>query len=172
MGYEIAGALGAKMALPDREVLVAIGDGSYMMMNSELATSVMLGKKLTLVLNDNRGFGCINRLQKETGGAPFNNLLQDTRHEIPADIDFVAHARFIGAEAAKVSSIADLEEALKRARAAKTTQVIVIDTDRSTSTDAGGFWWDVAVPAVSGRSEVGAARRKYEEALESQRIGD
>jgi 3D-(3,5/4)-trihydroxycyclohexane-1,2-dione acylhydrolase (decyclizing) len=172
MGYEIAGALGVKMALPDREVLVAIGDGSYMMMNSELATSVMLGKKLTLVLNDNRGFGCINRLQKEAGGAPFNNLLRDSRHETLADIDFVAHARSMGAEAVKASSVADLEEALKKARAAKTTQVIVIDTDPSLSTDAGGFWWDVAVPAVSGRAEVGVARRKYDEALAIQRIGD
>jgi 3D-(3,5/4)-trihydroxycyclohexane-1,2-dione acylhydrolase (decyclizing) len=172
MGYEIAGALGVKMALPDREVLVAVGDGSYMMMNSELATSVTLGKKLTIVLNDNRGYGCINRLQKETGGAPFNNLLQDTRYENLADIDFVAHARSMGAEAVKVASIAELEEALKKARAAKTTHVIVIDTDPSLSTDAGGFWWDVAVPAVSERKEVDAARRKYEEALEIQRVGD
>ena len=116
MGYEIAGALGVKMALPDREVIVAVGDGSYMMMNSELATSVMLGKKLTIVLNDNRGYGCINRLQKETGGAPFNNLLQDTRYENLTDIDFVAHAGSMGAEALKVTSIAELEEALKKAR--------------------------------------------------------
>jgi 3D-(3,5/4)-trihydroxycyclohexane-1,2-dione acylhydrolase (decyclizing) len=172
MGYEIAGALGVKMALQDREVFVAIGDGSYMMMNSELATSVMLGKKLTVVLNDNRGFGCINRLQKETGGAPFNNLLQDTRHQSLAETDFVAHARSMGAEAVKVVSIAELEEALKKARAAKTTQVIVIDTDPFLSTDAGGFWWDVAVPAVSSRAEVGAARQKYEQALAIQRVGD
>ena len=172
MGYEIAGALGVKMALPDREVFVTVGDGSYMMMNSELSTSLMLGKKLTIVLNDNRGFGCINRLQKETGGAPFNNLLEDTRHEILAAVDFVVHARSMGAEAVKVASIAELEEALAKARAAKTTQVIVIDTDPSASTDAGGFWWDVAVPAVSARAEVTAARRKYEETLAIQRIGD
>ncbi len=172
MGYEIAGALGVKMALPDREVIVAVGDGSYMMMNSELSTSIMLGNKLTIVLNDNRGFGCINRLQKETGGAPFNNLLKDTRHEILTAVDFVAHARSMGAEAVKVASIAELEEALAKARAAKTTQVIVIDTDPSASTDAGGFWWDVAVPAVSARAEVTAARRKYEETLAIQRIGD
>ncbi len=172
MGYEIAGALGVKMALPDREVFVTVGDGSYMMMNSELSTSLMLGKKLTIVLNDNRGFGCINRLQKETGGAPFNNLPKDTRHETLAAVDFVAHARSMGAEAVKVASIAELEEALAKARAAKTTQVIVIDTDPSASTDAGGFWWDVAVPAVSARAEVTAARRKYEETLAIQRIGD
>ncbi len=172
MGYEIAGALGVKMALPDREVVVTIGDGSYLMMNSEIATSVMLGKKLIIVVNDNRGFGCINRLQNATGGAPFNNLLSDTRHEVLPDVDFVAHARSLGAQAVKVASIAELEFAFRAARAAKSTQVIVIDTDPIGSTEAGGFWWDVAVPAVSDRAEVGAARRGYEDALMIQRLGD
>jgi len=172
MGYEIAGALGVKMALPDREVVVTIGDGSYLMMNSEIATSVMLGKKLIIVVNDNRGFRCINRLQNATGGAPFNNLLRDARHEVLPDVDFVAHARSLGAEAVKVASIAELESAFKAARAAKSTQVIVIDTDPIGSTEAGGFWWDVAVPAVSDRAEVGAARRGYEDALTIQRLGD
>jgi 3D-(3,5/4)-trihydroxycyclohexane-1,2-dione acylhydrolase (decyclizing) len=172
MGYEIAGGLGVKMALPDREVVVVLGDGSYLMMNSEIATSVMLGKKLIIVVNDNRGFGCINRLQQATGGAPFNNLLRDARHEALPDVDFVAHARALGAEAVKVKSIADLETAFKSARAAKSTQVIVIETDPMGSTDAGGFWWDVAVPAVSERKEVDAARRGYEEAKKLQRVGD
>ncbi len=172
MGYEIAGGLGVKLALPDREVVVTIGDGSYLMMNSEIATSVMLGKKLIIVVNDNRGFGCINRLQNATGGAPFNNLLSDTRHEVLPDVDFVAHARSLGAEAVKVASIAELEAAFKAARAAISTQVIVIDTDPVGSTDAGGFWWDVAVPAVSDRAEVSAARRGYEDALTIQRVGD
>ena len=172
MGYEIAGGIGVKMALPDREVLVVLGDGSYLMMNSEIATSVMLGKKLIIVVNDNRGFACINRLQQATGGAPFNNLLRDTRHEALPDVDFVAHARALGAESVKVKSIADLETAFKTARAAKSTQVIVIDTDPMGSTDAGGFWWDVAVPAVSERKEVDAARRGYEEAKKLQRVGD
>ena len=93
MGYEIAGGLGVKMAQPDREVVVMLGDGSYLMMNSEIATSVMLGLKLIIVVLDNRGFGCINRLQQATGGAPFNNLLRDARHEVLPEIDFVAHAR-------------------------------------------------------------------------------
>ncbi|HET9068913.1 MAG TPA: 3D-(3,5/4)-trihydroxycyclohexane-1,2-dione acylhydrolase (decyclizing), partial [Amaricoccus sp.] len=91
MGYEIAGGLGVKMAHPDREVVVMLGDGSYMMMNSELATSVMLGRKLIVVLLDNRGFGCINRLQLATGGASFNNLLDTARHVTPSAIDFAAH---------------------------------------------------------------------------------
>src|SRR5271168_4484282 len=172
MGYEIAGGIGVKMALPDREVLVVLGDGSYLMMNSEIATSVMLGKKLIIVVNDNRGFACINRLQQATGGAPFNNLLRDTRHEALPDVDFVAHARALGAESVKVKSIADLETAFKTARAAKSTQVIVIETDPVGSTDAGGFWWDVAVPAISERKEVDAARRDYEEAKKLQRVGD
>ena len=172
MGYEIPGGLGVKMALPDREVIVSVGDGSYLMMNSEIATSVMLGLKLIIVVNDNRGFGCINRLQQATGGAPFNNLWRDARHDVLPEVDFVAHARSLGADAVKVASIAELEAALKKARAAKSTQVIVIDTDPAGSTDAGGFWWQVAVPAVSTRAEVGAARRAYEDALQIQRLGD
>ena len=92
MGYEIAGGLGVKMARPDREVVVMVGDGSYLMMNSEIATSVMLGLKLVIVVLDNRGFGCIDRLQRATGGESFNNLLADARHAALPDIDFAAHA--------------------------------------------------------------------------------
>src|SRR5271165_6640468 len=172
MGYEIPGGLGVKLAMPDREVVVTLGDGSYLMMNSEIATSVMLGLKLIIVVNDNRGFGCITRLQRATGGAQFNNLLRDARHEVLPAVDFVAHARSMGAGAVKVGSIAELEDAFKAARAARSTQVIVIDTDPFGSTDAGGFWWDVAVPAVSERAEVDAARRRYEDALAIQRFGD
>ena len=172
MGYEIAGALGVKMAQPDREVIVSVGDGSYLMMNSEIASSVMLGFKLIVVVNDNRGFACINRLQRATGGESFNNLLRDTRHETLPAIDFVAHARSLGAEAVKVQSIDGLETAMARARRARATQVIVIDTDPMAITDAGGAWWDVAVPEVSTRSSVVAARENYEKARVAQRIGD
>ena len=97
MGYEIAGGLGVKMADPAREVIVMVGDGSYLMLNSEIATSVMLGLKLVIVVLDNRGFGCINRLQQQVGGAPFNNLLADTRHATLPAIDFAAHAASLGA---------------------------------------------------------------------------
>ena len=76
MGYEIAGGLGVKLAKPDEDVVVMVGDGSYMMMNSEIATSIMLGRRSPSSLLDNRGYGCINRLQMATGGANFNNLLQ------------------------------------------------------------------------------------------------
>ena len=172
MGYEIAGGLGVKMAQPERDVFVLVGDGSYLMMNSEIATSVMLGLKLTIVVLDNRGFGCINRLQRATGGESFNNLLRDARHETLPAIDFAGHARSLGAEAEKVASLADLEAALARVRGHAKTSVVVIDTDPMTITDAGGAWWDVAVPEVSSRASVREARARYEDALAAQRIGD
>jgi 3D-(3,5/4)-trihydroxycyclohexane-1,2-dione acylhydrolase (decyclizing) len=172
MGYEIAGALGVKMARPEREVIVMVGDGSYLMMNSEIATSVMLGRRLTIVVLDNGGFGCIDRLQRATGGESFNNLFEHAWHEAMPDIDFVAHARSLGAIAEKATSLAGLEEALRRARSAERTSVIVIDTDPRVSTTAGGHWWDVAVPEVSERAEVRRARAEYESALKGQRLDD
>ncbi|WHO23150.1 3D-(3,5/4)-trihydroxycyclohexane-1,2-dione acylhydrolase (decyclizing) [Agrobacterium tumefaciens] len=161
MGYEVAGGLGIKMAEPDRDVIVMVGDGSYMMMNSELATSVAMGVKITLVITDNRGYGCINRLQMETGGAEFNNLYAHTNVN-PIAIDFVAHAGSMGADSRKVSTIAELEEALAAARASSRTTVIVIDTDPYPTPRAGGHWWDVAVPETSERTEVADARARYE----------
>jgi 3D-(3,5/4)-trihydroxycyclohexane-1,2-dione acylhydrolase (decyclizing) len=172
MGYEIAGGLGVKLAEPDREVVVMVGDGSYLMLNSEIATSVAMGRKLIITVLDNRGFGCINRLQQETGGAPFNNLLQDTAHETLPDIDFAAHAASLGARSEKVVGIAALEAALVRARASDRTYVIVIDTDPMTTTEAGGAWWDVAVPEISERPQVRAARADYEAKIKDQRLGD
>ncbi len=168
MGYEIAGGLGVKMADPARDVIVMLGDGSYLMLNSEIATSVMLGLKLTIVVLDNRGFGCINRLQAQTGGAPFNNLLADTAHTTLPQIDFAAHAASLGALAEKVDDIAGLEAAIGRAAVAKRTYVIVIDTDPALSTAAGGAWWEVAVPEVSERGDVAAARAAYEAKLEER----
>jgi 3D-(3,5/4)-trihydroxycyclohexane-1,2-dione acylhydrolase (decyclizing) len=170
MGYEIAGGLGVKIADPTREVIVMVGDGSYLMMNSEIATSVMLGLKLIIVVLDNRGFGCINRLQLATGGASFNNLLDDCAHVTLPAIDFAAHARALGAAAVKVAGVAELEHALAAARAAPATSVIVVDTDPLVSTQAGGCWWDVAVPEVSEREEVRAARRGYDSARMAQRL--
>ena len=170
MGYEIAGGLGVKLAKPDDDVIVMLGDGSYMMMNSEIATSVMLGKKLTIVVLDNRGFGCINRLQMATGGANFNNLLKDTYHEAMPEIDFAAHAAAMGAWSRKVASIAELESGLAEAAGVDRTTVLVIDTDPLISTEAGGHWWDVAVPEVSARPQVNAARKDYEAALKGQRL--
>ena len=173
MGYEIAGAIGVKLAHPHREVIVAVGDGSYLMMNSEIATAKMLGVKLIIVVNDNRGYyGCVNRLQQACGGEPFNNLLQDTYREALPEVDFVAHARSLGANAVKASSIAELETAFGAARELEGVQVIVLDTDPAISTDAGGHWWDVDVPEVSSRPKVNAAREKYAREQLLQRIGD
>ena len=164
MGYEIAGALGLKMAEPHRDVICFTGDGTYMMANSELATAVMMGIDFTLIITDNRGFGCINRLQMGTGNAEFNNLLDHAQHEIPSAIDFVAHSASMGAKSQKVSSIGALEQALA-ARSRKGVEVFVLDTDPYPSTEAGSCWWDVAVPEVSTRKEVNQARAAYEAAL-------
>jgi 3D-(3,5/4)-trihydroxycyclohexane-1,2-dione acylhydrolase (decyclizing) len=173
MGYEIAGGLGIKMATPDKDVVIMIGDGSYMMMNSELATSVMFGQKLTIVLLDNRGFGCINRLQHGTGGERFNNLYDyNVKQEISPNIDFAAHAASQGAIASKVKSLAELEQALKDSKNNTRTTVIVIDTDPMISTDAGGAWWDVGVPEVSVRPTVLAARTKHEAGRAKQKLGN
>ncbi|HEX8302706.1 3D-(3,5/4)-trihydroxycyclohexane-1,2-dione acylhydrolase (decyclizing) [Sphingomonas sp.] len=169
MGYEVAGGLGVKMAEPERDVYVMVGDGSYLMLNSELATSAMLGRKITVILLDNRGYGCINRLQQGTGGRPFNNLLADSAHEALPEIDFAAHARSLGAAAEKVSGIGELEAALVRAKASPKSYVVVIDTDPMITTEAGGHWWDVAVPEISPRAEVQAARREYEDRISGDR---
>ena len=131
----------------------------------------MLGHKLIVVLLDNRGFGCINRLQMACGGA---ELQQPDRHRPPrrrpSAIDFAAHAASMGATAEKVGSIAELEQAMAarprqrpQLRRASSTPI------RSPTTAAGGHWWDVAVPEVSGRAEVAAARQKYEAHRELQR---
>jgi 3D-(3,5/4)-trihydroxycyclohexane-1,2-dione acylhydrolase (decyclizing) len=161
MGYEIAGAVGVKLAEPGREVHVLVCDGSYLMMKSELATSVMLGLKLIVTVLDNRGFGCINRLQQSIGAEPFNNLLAP---DVPR-IDFAAHAASLGAWARKVASLSELEAALDQARAADRTSVIVIDTDPDSTTSAGGAWWDVAVPEVSNSKTVAQARTAYEDKI-------
>ncbi|CAD6512317.1 3D-(3,5/4)-trihydroxycyclohexane-1,2-dione hydrolase [Paraburkholderia kirstenboschensis] len=164
MGYEIAGGLGAKLARPEREVIVMVGDGSYLMMNSEIATSVMLGAKLIVVVLDNRGYGCINRLQQACGSAPFNNLLEDSMQGPlgAPHIDFAAHARALGARAEHVANVAELEAALQRARSADRTYVISIDTDPARTTSDGGWWWEVAVPEVSPRASVRDARANYD----------
>jgi 3D-(3,5/4)-trihydroxycyclohexane-1,2-dione acylhydrolase (decyclizing) len=167
MGYEIAGGLGAKLALPDREVFVMVGDGSYLMMNSEIATSVAMRQKIVIVLLDNHGFGCINRLQQACGSASFKNLLEP---DAPA-VDFAAHARSLGAHAEQVKTVADLEGALARAMLRDRTAVVVIETDPARPFPGGGAWWDVPVPEVSARPEVRAARQAYDAARRPPRAG-
>jgi len=172
MGYEIAGALGAKMARPDQEVIAMVGDGSYMMMNSEIATSVLLGKKLIVVVLDNRGYGCIERLQLKSGSPSFNNMLDDCIPEggNPSQIDFAMHGRSMGADAVHVKDLAELKTAMVAARAATKTQVVVIDTTHHRVTAEGGCWWDVAIPEVSARTEVNEAFERYTAAKQQQRI--
>ena len=172
MGYEIAGGVGVKLAHPGREVVVIIGDGSYLMLNSELATSVMLGAKLIVVVQDNHGYGCINRLQQACGGEPFNNLFADCAQGpqgVPP-IDYAAHARALGARAENVRTIPELEAALARARASDRTYLIAIETDPDRTTEDGGCWWEVAVPEVSDRDAVRAARADYDAGKARQKV--
>ena len=170
MGYEIAGGLGVKMALPDSQVYVMVGDGSYLMMNSEIFSSVMLGLKLIIVVVDNGGYGCIHRLQENCGNSGFNNLIRDcrsTQNEVMR-VDFAAHARSMGAKSEEVEGIASLENALERARNSETTYVINILTDPNKSVEEGGNWWDVAVAEVSNEKGVNKARKNYELQKEKQ----
>ena len=170
MGYEIAGGLGVKMALPDSQVYVMVGDGSYLMMNSEIFSSVMLGLKLIIVVVDNGGYGCIHRLQENCGNSGFNNLIRDcrsTQNEVMR-VDFAAHARSMGAKSEEVEGIASLEKALEKARNSETTYVINILTDPNKTVKEGGNWWDVAVAEVSNENGVNKARKNYELQKEKQ----
>ncbi len=169
MGYEIAGGVGVKLAEPDREVVVMVGDGSYLMMNSDIATAVSLGLKLTIVVLDNRGYSCINRLQMATGGANFNNLLRDTLNQGLAEIDFGAHARALGAFAEKADTIGELKTAVSAASKRAGVSVVVIDTDPMPASP-GGCWWEVEVPEVSARDEV-LEKHKQAVAIRQQERG-
>lgn len=172
MGYEIAGGLGVKMARPEREIIVMVGDGSYLMLNNEIATSVMLDKKLIIVLLDNRGYGCINRLQQSCGGKPFNNMFEDCLQfgEGAPDIDFAANAASLGALSEKVTDIPELEAALQRARTANRTYLICINTDASRTTKEGSWWWEVAVPQESPSESVLQAHAAYLRGKENQKV--
>ena len=176
MGYEIAGGVGVAMAEDEiagragtarGEVHVVVGDGSYLMLNSDVLTAVALERKLILVVLDNRGFGCINRLQAACGQTPFNNLLDDgtatgASGEYPK-VDFAAHAAALGAVAEHVDGLDALDAALARARASDRTCCIVVDTNPVDST-GGGSWWQVGIPEVSASADVLAARRDWQDA--------
>ncbi len=170
MGYEIAGGWGAAMADPGRDVIVMVGDGSYLMMNSDIYSSVLTGHKMILVVCDNGGFAIINRLQNFKGSASFNNLIRDCRIKEPVAVDFAAHAASMGALSRSVSSIAELEEAIDWAKGNDRTSVIVIATDGFAWTP-GDAWWDVGVPEVSEREEVRTARSEHGAGRTAQRVG-
>lgn len=170
MGYEIAGGWGAAMADPTRDVFVMVGDGSYMMMNSDIYSSVLAGHKMIVVVCDNGGFGVINRLQNAKGGASFNNLLKDSKVKEAFPVDFVRHAESMGALARRVETLDGLRDAVKWAKSNDRTTIITIVTDAFAWTP-GDAWWDVGVPEVSAREEVQAARRDQEAGRLKQRIG-
>ena len=169
MGYELAGAWGARMARTRGEVFAFVGDGSYLMLNSELLSSVISGDKVIALLCDNGGFAVIERLQVGQGGASFNNMFSGVGPN-RVEVDWVAHARSLGCEAERVDSIDDLPAALLRARAAARTYVIAIRTAPDAWTDGGAFW-QVGVPEVSERPEVGQARARQDEGRSGQRVG-
>jgi 3D-(3,5/4)-trihydroxycyclohexane-1,2-dione acylhydrolase (decyclizing) len=170
MGYEIGGAWGAAMALPDRTVISFCGDGSYLMANSDVYSSVLSGHPFILILCDNGGYAVINRLQEFKGGAPFNNLLEHARTTDLVYVDFARHAESMGARAEEVVTLAELDGALERARAAGRTSVIVMKTD-AYAWSPGDAWWDVGVPEVSDREEVRVAKAEHEAERKRQRIG-
>jgi 3D-(3,5/4)-trihydroxycyclohexane-1,2-dione acylhydrolase (decyclizing) len=170
MGYEIAGGWGAAMADPGRDTIVLTGDGSYLMMNSDIYSSVLTGHKMIVVVCDNGGFAVINRLQNFKGGASFNNLIKDSRVKAPFAVDFAKHAESMGALVRKVESIADLEAAMDWAKGTDRTTVITIVTDAHDWTP-GDADWDVGVPEVSERAEVRAARADHDAIRKKQRVG-
>jgi 3D-(3,5/4)-trihydroxycyclohexane-1,2-dione acylhydrolase (decyclizing) len=170
MGYEIAGAWGAKMARGDGDVICWVGDGSYLLMNSDIYSTVMTDKKVIFMVLDNGGFAVINRLQVNTGGTEFNNLLRTTRHAEYFHVDFVKHAESMGALAEKVERLEDLPDAWRRAKAADRSYAIVMDIDEYTWTE-GGAWWEVGIPEVSDREQVRVARAELEAEKKHQRVG-
>ncbi len=175
MGYEIPAGLGVKMAEPSREVVVFVGDGTYLMTNSEIVTAVAESLELTIILIDNRAYGSIRGLQLSLGSPSFNNELRArdvTTNRTDGEqiiVDFAAHTRSMGANAWHPQNYAQLETALTEARGTKGVRVIVVPV--SLNDRLGGFdsWWDVPVAEVSSRAAVRAARVEYEAALKKQR---
>lgn len=177
MGYEIAGGWGARIAQserePDRDTVVFCGDGSYLLMNSDIYSAALTGKKLIIVVLDNGGFAVINKLQNNTGNESFNNLIKDcpTVAE-PFAVDFEAHARAMGANAETVANPAELAEAFKRAKASPRTSVIVMKVDPYEGwTTQGHTWWEVGTPQVSDSPRVAAAHAGQEAGRAGQRAG-
>jgi 3D-(3,5/4)-trihydroxycyclohexane-1,2-dione acylhydrolase (decyclizing) len=170
MGYEIAGALGAKMARPDTDVIAFVGDGSYLMMNTDIYSSVFTGHRVIFIVCDNGGFASINNLQVNQGGVSFNNLLSTARHTDLRRVDFAKHAESLGAIAEHVEHLDDLAGAFARAKAADRSYAIVIDVAHDQWT-GGGCWWEVGVPEVSRREQVLVARGVYEAESKHQRLG-
>jgi len=171
MGYEVSGAWGAAMARPTGQVYSMVGDGSYLMLNSDIYASILSGHKMILVVCDNEGYAVIERLQANQGGASYNNMLADsTGTGSGARVDFAAHAASMGAVTFEVHTLSEFADALAKARSASTSAVIVTKVRAKDFTEGGAFW-QVGVPEVSERSSVTAARAKMDKGLKAQRTG-
>jgi 3D-(3,5/4)-trihydroxycyclohexane-1,2-dione acylhydrolase (decyclizing) len=177
MGYEIAGGWGARIAQTeaeaDRDTIVFVGDGSYLLMNSDIYSSVLTGKKLIVLVLDNGGFAVINKLQNNTGQESFNNLIADCPTvPDPFTVDFEAHARAMGAQAETVANPADLAEAFQRAKAATKTSVIVMQVDPYEGwTTQGHAWWEIGTAEVSATTTVRDKHAEVEAGRAAQRRG-
>ena len=173
MGYEVAGGWGAKQANPDNDVVVLVGDGSYMILNSDIYSSVLTGHKMIVVVCDNAGFAVINKLQNNTGNDSFNNLLEDCRRETAGEmarVDFARHAEAQGALAIKINGMEEFDTAFAKAKAADRTTVIVVDID-PTQWSSCNCWWEVGLPEVTRNQKVTEAVANWEENRTHQRRG-
>jgi len=177
MGYEIAGGWGARIAQferePDKDTVIFTGDGSYMMLNSDIYSSVLTGRKLIVLVLDNGGFAVINKLQNNTGNESFNNLIADCPTvAAPFAVDFEAHAAAMGANAETVANPAELGEAFRRAKAADKTSVIVMQVDPYDGwTTEGHTWWEVGTPHVTDNASVAEKHAEIEASRAKQRKG-
>jgi len=175
MGYEIPGAMGAKLADPSREVYVFLGDGTYLMMPTEITTSVQEGIKIIIVLVDNHGFASIGSLSRSLGQGGFGTsrrMRSATSGQLDGEtvtVDFVANARSLGAHAIKASNLDELKNALEEAKTIDRTSVIVVETDPTICVPGYESWWDVAVAEVSEMESVREARARYEVARKRER---
>ncbi len=174
MGYEVAGGLGVKLADPSREVFVMVGDGSWLMMATEIATAVQEGVKLVVVLVDNHGYASIGGLSAACGSDGFGTRYRTRGPGGALDgevlpVDFVANAASLGAQALRAGTLAEVEEALARARASEHTTVIVVETDRECRVPGYESWWDVPVAEVSDNPAVQAALEAHEDARKRER---
>ena len=170
MGYEIPAGWGAAMADGSRTPIVIVGDGTYMMMNSDIYSTVLSGHKIIVVVPDNGGYAIINRLQNYKGGASFNNLIKDSRVKEPFSVDFAKHAEAMGAHGRRVETLGELDEAMKWAQSNDKTTVLTIPSDAYQWTP-GDASWDVGVPEVSERDSVNDARKDHKVIRAKQRIG-
>ena len=170
MGYEIPAGWGAAMADENRTPIVIIGDGTYMMMNSDIYSTVLSGHKIIVIVPDNGGYAIINRLQNYKGGASFNNLIKDSRVKTPFSVDFAKHAEAMGAYGRRVETLGELDEAMKWAQANDKTTVLTIPSDAYEWTP-GDASWDVGVPEISTRDSVNEARKDHDAIRAKQRIG-